>query len=199
MDYKQSIQEAYDRYAKQFEINTSPLFEDVKIRDAESFIKSLKGKRILDLGSGPGVHSLYFKQQGLSPICLDLSMEMAKLCKEKGLEVVIGDLEHLPFTDSAFDGVWAYTSLLHIPKVDLPLVLKNIKSILTSQGIFCISMKEGDFEGEVTSDKYPGVKRFFALYNDEELRKLLEDWQIFHHSRKAVGNARFLNYLCMVK
>lgn len=38
---------------------------------------------------------------------------MIELCKEKGLETHIMDLENITFEDGSFDGVWAYTSLGH--------------------------------------------------------------------------------------
>ena len=48
---------------------------------------------------------------------------MIRLCKQKGLNAQIGDLENLPFDDNSFDGIWACASLLHMPKSNLPKVL----------------------------------------------------------------------------
>lgn len=59
-----------------------------------------------------------------------------------------------------------------------------------------MGMKQGDFEGFLESDKYPGCKRFFSLYSDPELRGALEPhFEIFHTSVVPLGDSTFLNYL----
>jgi len=58
-------------------------------------------------------------------------------------------------------------------------------------------MKEGDYEGWMKSDKYPGSRRYFSLYTDEEFRNVLEPhFKIIHQSKFEIGEARFLNYFC---
>ena len=197
MDYKEANRLVYNNNAEEFEKRTKDYIRNYILDDAELFIKSLQGKRILDLGSGPGRDSQFFKERGLNPLCLDFSPEMVRLCQERGLEAQVGDLENLPFEDFIFDGVWAYTSLLHMPKSKLNPVLGKIRNILKQEGVFYLGMKEGDFEGWIESDKYPGSKRFFALYSDKELRKTLTlNFDIMHTSRVPLGDAIFLNYLC---
>ncbi len=197
MDYKDANKDVYDKNAKTFEDRTSDYLRDHILFDAELFLASLPGHTILDLGSGPGRDSKFFHDRGLRPLCLDISPEMVKLCREKGLEAMVGDLENLDFQEASFDGVWAYTSLLHMPKRNLPLVLSQVKRVLKPKGVFYIGMKEGDHEGWLESEKYGGVKRFFSLYSDEELRKYLhEHFSILHSSRVPLGDAVFLNYLC---
>jgi SAM-dependent methyltransferase len=110
------------------------------------------------------------------------------------------DIEDLKFGDGSFDGVWAYTSLLHVSKEKLSVVLSKISDVLKEDGIFYIGMKEGDFEGLIKSEKYGGAKRFFSLYKDEELKRLIsEKFEILHASRVETGDAVFLNYLCRKK
>jgi|SRR3989344_3473484 len=197
MEYKEANKQVYDNNAQGFEARTKDYIRNYILKDAELFISFLQGTRILDLGSGPGRDSLFFKERGLNPLCVDFSPEMVRLCQVKGLEAQVGDLENLPFSDSTFDGVWAYTSLLHMPKDKLPPVLARIGQILKPNGIFYLGMKEGDFEGWIESDKYPGSQRFFALYTDEELRKFLTpNFATLNTSRVPLGDATFLNYLC---
>ncbi len=126
MNYKKENKDAYDSYAKKFEDLTEDYLLKYILEDAKLFIANLPGEDILDLGSGPGRDSLYFKQNGLNPLCLDISSEMVNLCLQKGLRAEVGDLENLSFNDNYFDGVWAYTSLLHVPKNVFPVVLDKI-------------------------------------------------------------------------
>ena len=199
-DYKEETKKVYEKYAQEYEINTKAYLKNYILEDAELFIRNLNGKKILDLGSGPGRDALFFKEKGLNPVCIDISLEAVNLCKTKGLESYEMDMEALKFDNNSFDGIWAYTSLLHIPKDRIDFVLIKINQILKDGGIVYTGMKEGDFEGWLESDKYPGMKRFFSLYKDEELRNIISKYfNILHTSKVNVGNATFLNYLCRKK
>src|SRR3989338_8455892 len=115
MDYKKITIESYNKDAKKFSKEFKAM-NSIKSHRFQKFIGLLKGGKILDLGCGSGDHSLYFKQRGLDVTSIDLSKEMVKLCNEKGLNALLMDIENLKFEDKLFDGVWAATSLLHIPK-----------------------------------------------------------------------------------
>lgn len=196
VDYKTRNREVYDRYAREFELRTAELFRH-DVHNADTFIALLNGAEVLDLGSGPGRYAQYLQQHGLQPLCFDFSLDMLELCEDKGLLTMRGDLENLPFAPATFDGVWAHTSLLHMPKKNLPPVLGKIRQILRDDGIFHCSMKEGDFEGWKKSEKYGDSERFFSLYSDDELRSVLTPhFDIVRSARESFGYAIFLNYLC---
>jgi ubiquinone/menaquinone biosynthesis C-methylase UbiE len=77
--------------------------------------------------------------------------------------------------DNSFDGVWAYTSLLHISKEEISEVIAKINLTLKPNGIFLIGMIEGDFEGEVGKENMPGEKRYFKFYEREKLKKIISE------------------------
>lgn len=133
MDYKEANRLVYNNNAQEFEKRTKDYIRTYILEDAELFVRFLQGKDILDLGSGPGRDSLFFRERGLNPLCFDFSPEMVRLCQARGLEAQVGDLENLPFDDFTFDGVWAYTSLLHMPKSKLNPVLDKIRDILKQE------------------------------------------------------------------
>lgn len=169
--------------------------------EVKSFLESLKGKRILDLGSGPGRDSLYFKSKGFEPVCADLSVEMVNLCKEKGLKAYQKNMEDLDFEDNYFDGVWAYASLVHLPKFSIFNVLARINEILKQDGLLFLGMLEGEGEVLYESKNKSKSKRLFSLYKEEELRKILLDYfEIINFSRFNVGDKQsYLNYTCRKK
>ena len=144
-NYKEATKRLYDRYAKKYEKNTKNYTKYIE-NELQLFLENLKGKRILDLGSGPGRDSLYFKSGGFEPLCIDFSEKMVQLCKEKGLEAKVMDIEKLDFPENSFDGVWAYTSLIHVSKKNIKRVIKKISGILKPHGILSIVMKEGKNE-----------------------------------------------------
>ena len=193
MDRKKAARLLYNKYALDFEERT----RDYIVDGRELFIKNLNGKDVLDLGCGPGRDSLFFKNLGLNPFCIDISPVIIKMCKEKGLDAKIGDFENLEFENNSFDGVWAYTSLLHSPKKKFAGIIGKIGVILREKGIFYLGMKEGDFEGWIKDERYSGMPRFIALYKDEELKEILsKKFNIAHNIRVEFDGKVYLNYLC---
>jgi ubiquinone/menaquinone biosynthesis C-methylase UbiE len=196
MDYKQTTKEAYDEHAEAFEKATR-ICSDFLEPKMQFFINCLSGKKVLDLGCGPGRDALQFKQRGINSVCIDISPEMIRLCKQKGLDAYVMDIENMTFADNSFDGVWAVTSLLHFPKSSLDGLLVKVKRVLRQEGLFFISMKEGASEGFLRSAKYPGAKRFFALYHNSELRAALtKHFYIIDSYKEKLGDAFFLGYFC---
>lgn len=188
--------ETYERFADKYESLKSTHLEYFLLKEADIFLAHLNGKKILDLGSGPGRDSLHFKQKGFYPVCIDLSAKMIELCKAKGLEAYQGDMENLEFNEE-FEGVWACTSLLHLPKTSFSPMIKKLASFLKEGGILYLGMGEGNFEGFKESLNYPGCKRFFSFYTKEEIEKELTPYfEMFYFSRSTPEPGKnFLNFL----
>ena len=200
MDYKKETKKAYDASAEEYHKKTKDYLRNFIFEDAKRFMDNLPGKRILDLGSGPGRDSYFFKGLGLEPLCLDLSPEMVRICKEKRLNAKVGDLEKLDFPECFFDGVWAYTSLLHVPKAKFDFVLSEIARVLVPKGALYLGMKEGDSEEFKESQTNPGMKKFFALYRDADLiKKISTHFDIVHSSKVELPTDIYLNYLAVKK
>ena len=64
-----------------------------------------------------------------------------------------------------------------------------------------MAVKEGEGELFDANEKYPGTQRFFANYEDQEIRALFEPYfEILKFVKKDVqGRFFFLNYLMLVK
>ena len=82
-DYKQKTWEAYERYAGVFDHKYKKHFYSYVLAEAENFVRHLYGNKVIDLGSGPGDHALYFQEKGLDVLCVDFSKEMLQLCNKK--------------------------------------------------------------------------------------------------------------------
>ena len=106
-----------------------------------------EGGRILDLGCGSGRDSLAFLKAGFLVDAVDGSTEMAKAASElTGLPVA-----HAFFADyepaGVYDGVWACSSLLHVPAAELPVIISKYAAALKPGGVFYLSFKLGDHDG----------------------------------------------------
>ncbi|MFD0618524.1 class I SAM-dependent methyltransferase [Paenibacillus sp. GCM10027629] len=85
---------------------------------------------MLEIGAGTGIDSIYFKENGIEVTSVDLSTEMIRYCKEKGLQAYVMDFYHLDFADNTFDAVYALNCLLHVPKNEIFDVLLGIRRIM---------------------------------------------------------------------
>ena len=196
-----TTKEIYDTFASKFEKNSKDYITKYLQEDINLFMQKVGGKKILDLGSGPGRDSLIFKKNGFEPTCIDISTKMIELCKEKGLKAYEMDMENLKLDDNYFDGIWAYTSFLHIPKNKFDKILQNTTNLLKEKGIFYIGMKKGYFEGYQEKKVYDNNKIFVSLYSKNQLKSYLEKlFNILHFSEIETTDGRaYLNFLCEKK
>ncbi|WP_413233237.1 class I SAM-dependent methyltransferase [Oceanobacillus sp. 1P07AA] len=140
----------------------------------EQYILKKDSKNLLEVGAGTGQDSLYFQKLGLEVTSVDLSPEMVKLCKDKGLHAKEMSVFDLEFPDDTFDAIWSLNCLLHISKNDLPRALQEIKRVLKPEGIFYMGVYGGkDSEGAWEKDTY-NPKRFFSFYPDEKIQDAVE-------------------------
>lgn len=174
-DHIQSLTESYNQKAAERDSNH---VADWKLEERDKFLSYLQKenvKSLLEIGSGPGKDSLFFKEQGFDPVCIDLSPEMVNLCREKGLKADIMNFAKLEFPHHHFDSVWALNCLLHVPKQDLRSVLTEIKRVLKPSGLFFMGVYGGKNHEGVWEDDFYTPKRFFSFFEAEDLKELLSE------------------------
>lgn len=151
-----------------------------KVTTRQVFLEQLQGEdktRLLEIGAGTGIDGRFFQDNGLTVACADLSPEMVRLCRAKGLDAHVMDFLNLDFPEQHFDAVYALNCLLHVPKPDLPRVLQSIRRVLKPGGLFFMAVY-GGFEHEgVWDEDYHQPQRFFAFYTDERIQEIVA--QIF--------------------
>lgn len=170
---KVDLAKAYDIDAHR-RVNSTPT--EWKINERERFLNLLvqeNSSSLLEIGAGTGTDGIYFKESGLDVHCIDLSTEMIRYCKERGLNAQIMDFYNLDFDDHSFHAVYALNCLLHVPKADIHKVLKEINRVIKPEGLFYMGVYGGiDSEGIWMEDSFE-PKRYFASYIDDSLRTLV--------------------------
>ncbi|MDD6481026.1 MAG: class I SAM-dependent methyltransferase [Lachnospiraceae bacterium] len=137
--------EYYNKNAESFVEGTVAVdFEQTQLR----FISKLKvGDYILDFGCGSGRDTKYFLEKGFKVDAVDGSEELCKKAsKITGIEVrqmLFQELNEV----SKYNGIWACSSILHLPKSELKVVLRKMLIALKDHGVIYTSFKYGDFEG----------------------------------------------------
>lgn len=170
---KEELKESYDTNTKLRDDSKMALWKVSEMNKFIFYLEAIVQLRLLDIGSGPGHHSKYFTDKGLKVICTDISSNMVRACREKGLEAYVMDFYSLDFGEERFDAVWSMNCLLHVPKSSLVSVLNNIKKILKPGGYFYMGVYGGyDFEGVWEGDPYT-PNRFFSFYENEEIKKVV--------------------------
>ncbi len=165
------LRSTYDKTAQDRDAVKASAWKVEERRRFLDMLQAAKKKTLLELGAGPGRDALFFKRNGLEVTVTDLSPEMVRLCRAKGLRAQVMDFMALDFPEASFDAVFALNSLLHTPKKDLPDVLKGVRRVLKPGGLFYLGVYGGhDFEG-VWPDDPLEPKRFFAYYTDRDLLK----------------------------
>lgn len=168
---------AYDTSAADYGVRTQDLPESLRAA-ITGFASALgPGARVLEIGSGSGRDALVLEQAGVSVRRTDITPAFVDLMREGGYDAdvvdpLVDDLADPLAPDTAYAGVWANASLLHVDREDLSRVLSRLADATEDGGLLFVSVKEGDGEdwslhGNVTAP------RFFTYWREEPLRSAL--------------------------
>ncbi|GIP34676.1 hypothetical protein J2TS4_38860 [Paenibacillus sp. J2TS4] len=130
--------------------------------------------------------------------CIDLSSEMVRFCKAKGLDAHVMDFYELDFPEGAFDAVYALNCLLHVPNHEMGVVLSGIRRVLKPGGVFYLGLYGGrDSEG-IWEEDWCEPKRFFAFRSDESVQALVKPYfrlEYFNKVQLEEGNPHFQSFI----
>jgi SAM-dependent methyltransferase len=167
-----NLREAYDKRAAWRDERPYPEWKEKERANFLAYLKRENKRTLLEIGAGPGRDSLFFQQNGLEVVATDLSPEMVKLCRAKGLAAYVMDFASLDFSEP-FDAIFALNCLLHVPKSDLPAILQRLHGLLKPGGLFYMGVYGGqDFEGIYEADEHE-PKRYFSLYLPEQIQEVV--------------------------
>ena len=159
--------EHYNERAAEFWAGTRD--HDVK-QNIEALLRHIRGVppfRILDFGCGPGRDLAAFSALGHEPIGLEGSAALAAMAREhSGCAVWEQDFLALKLPAGTFDGIFANASLFHIPRQELPRVLRELRAALKPDGVLFASNPRGSNEEGWNRGRY-------GAYHD------LESWRAF--------------------
>lgn len=187
--------DTYNKMAKEYDDGTIDFWERFPRTFINKFIE-LSGKKIINVGSGPGRDGLLLQQADKEVICVDASEAMIKLSSKRGFESVLAEFDTLPFENESFDGVWSYTALLHIPKKSIDNPLEEIFRVLKPSGIFALGLIEGDAE-EYKESSGIDMPRWFSFYQEEEVTDLCmkHGFELVYFETFKPRSKNYLNFI----
>lgn len=104
----------------------------------------VKDKVVLDIACGSGYGTNQLLESGAKKVFgIDISEEAISYCKEKytnkELEFMVGDVKRIPLEDKSIDAVVSFETIEHVGEEDQKIFLKEVKRVLTPEGIFIVS------------------------------------------------------------
>jgi SAM-dependent methyltransferase len=119
-----------------------------------------RDKRVLEVGSGPGIGMTLLSRYANSVVGAELSVENIRLARQhygKNQRIVRADAHNLPFSSASFDLVVAMAMVYYL---NIDQFLKEVRRILEPGGslFFCISNK--DVPGFVPA---PYTTRYYSV------------------------------------
>ena len=155
-----------------------------------------EGAAILDFGCGSGRDTKYFLDKGCRVTATDGSAELCRRASVfTGIEVQEMLFQELDDIDT-YDGIWACSSILHLPKNELFSVIRKMSDALKSTGVIYTSFKYSDFEGVRNG-------RYFTDFTEDSFKEFIaeipeltiEDYWITGDVRPGRGDERWLNLI----
>ena len=184
----------YNANAKSFVDGTIAVeFEQTQLKFSD---KLEMGDYILDFGCGSGRDTKYFLSKGFKVDATDGSKELCKKASEyTGIEVKQMLFQELDEVEK-YDGIWACSSILHLPKRELEPVLRKMLIALRENGVIYTSFKYSDFEGMRNG-------RYFTDFTLEAFQEFIkrvpelniEEYWITGDVRPGRGEEKWLNLL----
>lgn len=151
---------------------------------------------ILDFGCGSGRDTKYFISKGYDVEATDGSEELCRIATDntgiKARHMLFSELDEY----ERYDGIWACSSVLHLPKLDLKNVFEKMIRATKEGGYIYMSFKYGEFEGYRDG-------RYFTDFMEESFDEFIgdftdvvitEEW-VSSDVRPDRGNEKWLNLI----
>lgn len=184
----------YNNNAVDFYQNTV----SIEFSDTQSkFLSKLdKNAHILDFGCGSGRDTKAFLNQGYYVEATDGSAELCQLAAQyTGIPVRHMFFQELSAVDQ-YDGIWACSSILHLPLDELSDVMCKMATALKPNGIIYTSFKYGTFSGERNGRYFTDMtESTFTAFIRNIADLVTEEQWISSDVRPGRGEEQWLNII----
>ncbi|MGC8651999.1 MAG: class I SAM-dependent methyltransferase [Candidatus Micrarchaeia archaeon] len=174
MGLAKNTKSAYNSIAREFfefrATNKAAYNNYLEMPAMPAALGSVKRKRVLDIGCGPGFHSAALLRRGSVVYGIDYSKSMIKIAEShvKGAHFTIGSVYHMPYKSGFFDVAFASYAVEHFTRLEA--AFKEIRRVLKKRGAFVFSIRNPFREVTHHIPGKPYYIRRFGNYFEEGMQ-----------------------------
>lgn len=176
-----NLKDTYNKIAKDWHKDHQA--DTWSVEAADNFASFVKvGGSILDVGCAGGLKSKHLLNKGFRVTGIDFAENLIEIAKKEAPlgKFLVMDLKDIDTLPENYDGIFMQAVLLHIPKKEVPGILKKAVNKLNAGGVLYIAVKEkreGGVDEEVKKDNDYGYEyeRFFSYFTFNEFEAWFED------------------------
>lgn len=187
-----TYQNNFDMYKEKTPSEISGEFIDLM----EKFIKYIPSNgTIFEIGSASGRDARYLKNKGFTVLCTDVIPQALEELNDEGFSTSYYDFRSKPKEEwlRAYDAILAKAVFLHATQADFEEALHHLLSILTKDGVLCLSFKLGEDE-ELETGKLGGL-RYFKYYSQEELTDIFTKYPLMVLDTAETSDSKWIQFI----
>lgn len=158
--------------------------------------KNLRGKTILDAGTGGSLLPDYLASLGAKVVSLDTSTPMEKRTKSPTVDYAVGDMTKLKYPNNHFDFVICISAIEHTGSLkNTQKALSELIRVTKKSGLFYITT-DVYLKNQIT-DNWPGSPQHFIkdAYIESDFNQVFAshlNWSLL--KQKLISTPKFSNY-----
>jgi len=180
MNKKEQTIESYNRNARAHAKKFDDLGAGIRRGDVEETFVLVKKSNpyVLEIGCGSGRDAVEITKHTNNYLGIDISEKLIELARQKlpKSQFRVADIEDYDFPKN-IDIIFAFASLIHVPKESLRRILDKAHSALNNSGVVRLSMKYSDYYRELIRNDEFGTRAYY-LYSRNDIEELSDSFEI---------------------
>jgi SAM-dependent methyltransferase len=152
---------------------------DLRRELRDRFCSRLRGRRVLEVGCGPGTDAAQLAERGLQVTATDFAPEFVAVVRERypELDARVMDMTQPDLPPATFDGILGMASFVHVPRALADRSLTGLRELLVPGGLlglWVIHSSKGitDYTIERWAGD-PACSMLFTCYSTDEITERL--------------------------